>query len=456
LFFSCSTLNVIKKNKENVKVVILEPPIVEKKSFTPNIKSDNKIKIDTDIYDIKPEEPDDEILAPEKNTNKQSTNKKNQVDNNNKSKSNSNNKNNNTNQNNNQTIDLATVNLEKFKVDEKEVKEIQVGENQKFSISLSDSGWIIRKLYPNLIKVLKRDNRNTNTIFQFQSTVACNVSIMFLRYNAPTNSIWRQVYNINVMPKLFNEVKDNIEEKSSYADSNDYMRDEGIVFDDGKNEIKMTPEKKEKNKKSKKDMDYKLDIANQQYTEKKYDEAGAIYRDLVNAGEGSPEIYFKLGMIEKIKNNLDKSNEYFKKVLEEKDELFYSDALLELMKNLQAGKKYLEAIDTYYKYTYGRSPNTRYQEELNLMLADTYYSMKDYKNAGNEYRRFIKLYPDSFYIDKALFYLANALENFKNNPDFKEAYRLYKIIVDDYPESVYYNKSKERILFLERHYLKIN
>jgi TolA-binding protein len=90
------------------------------------------------------------------------------------------------------------------------------------------------------------------------------------------------------------------------------------------------------------------------------------------------------------------------------------------------------------------------------MLADTYYSMKDYKNAGNEYRRFIKLYPDSFYIDKALFYLANALENFKNNPDFKEAYRLYKIIVDDYPESVYYNKSKERILFLERHYLKIN
>nr|HQH29791.1 hypothetical protein [Spirochaetota bacterium] len=73
-----------------------------------------------------------------------------------------------------------------------------------------------------------------------------------------------------------------------------------------------------------------------------------------------------------------------------------------------------------------------------------------------EYRKILNMFPETNIEDKALFYLANSLEKDKINPDYKESYRLYKILVNKFPESKYYQISKNRLLFLERHYLKVN
>ena len=47
--------------------------------------------------------------------------------------------------------------------------------------------------------------------------------------------------------------------------------------------------------------------------------------------------------------------------------------------------------------------------------------MEDYKNASNEYRRFIVRFSQSKNYDKAIFYLAYSTENLPINPDFEEA-----------------------------------
>ncbi|HOV13918.1 MAG TPA: outer membrane protein assembly factor BamD, partial [Spirochaetota bacterium] len=111
---------------------------------------------------------------------------------------------------------------------------------------------------------------------------------------------------------------------------------------------------------------------------------------------------------------------------------------------------------TFYNFAINGVISQEEMEDLYLLLSDTYFNMKDYVSASNEYRRFIQLYPESLNNDKALFYLAYSMENIQNNPDYKEAFRLYKLLVDKYPESKYRKTGKERMLHLERHYLKIN
>jgi outer membrane protein assembly factor BamD (BamD/ComL family) len=65
------------------------------------------------------------------------------------------------------------------------------------------------------------------------------------------------------------------------------------------------------------------------------------------------------------------------------------------------------------------------------------------------------LYPAGKGEDKAMFYLAYALE-LQENPQFKEAQHFYRELLDVYPESEYVNLSRSRIGFINRHYIKVN
>ncbi len=463
LIVGCATAPAVKKTDGKQALKKLDPPEKEKYSYQPVLAAQINDKTDNDIYDTKPAGDKDRIsadAAARHKTVKYGTSNKTErktADSTYKKKNVKRYVEGNTVEKNNRDIDLATVSLEKFRVDEKPFRNIQVNENQKFSISLAKPGWIVRKLFPHLIKITGRESRNTNTLFHFQSGASGNVSIVFLRYDAESDSIWRQAYSVSIMPRLFSETKsDTASSGTDESSINESSENPAFQFNDAADESSGDGGKTKKKDNPKEDTGYRLDMANRQFDEKKYDEAAGIYNDLINAGESTPEINYKLGIIQKAKGSLDRSNGYFRNILSGGDDVYYADALIGYLKNLQEQKKYHAAIDAYYKYGGSKSISPRDAEELELILADTYYGMKDYRNAGDEYRRFMKKYPSSGLTDRALYFLASSLENLKSNPDFREARRLYSMITSDYPESVYYDKSRDRILYLDRHYLKIN
>ena len=165
-------------------------------------------------------------------------------------------------------------------------------------------------------------------------------------------------------------------------------------------------------------------------------------------------IYYYLGLIEKNSGNLNDAIEDLKKVLAYKDSPYYINSVLELLNIYSDLKRYTDALELYYSMNLSKTDKAK-QGELNLMLADIYYNMANYQKAEEEYKKFIDKFHDSDDYVKALFYYAYSLEKLEMNPDFKEAYRIYNLIVSDYPATKYYELSKNRIMFLDRHYFKI-
>jgi|GEM_PF-6446111 len=431
---SCKTTNIISNNsKKKSKIEI--PPNIDEFSYKPQNSDNNGNILDEDIGDI-------QYDINEKKSNED--NKKKYYTQNNYS-----------NRNKIDTNDLYTANMENLKIKENSLKKIEVEENQIFSISLQYPGWILKKITPDLINLLRRDNKSNSTVFKFEANVASDVNIIFLRYDDAKDLVYRQTYLVAVVP----ESSFTIEENNNKENDNDKY--EKVFYDsDLVNNKKAENNKENMSKNDKKQMteedNYRKDIANMNYANQKYDEARELFLQLIRDGKQDPEILYKMGMIEKIRGDLKKSNDFFKSVLNEKDDLYYYKALFELMNNLKTQNKYFDAIDYFYKYGSADKVDLESAEKLNLLLADIYYNMKDYENAAKEYRRYIKRFPGTVDYDKALFYLAYSMENYKINPDFKEAHRIYNIIIDEYPESRFYNLSKKRILHLERHYLKIN
>ncbi|MBN2546889.1 MAG: tetratricopeptide repeat protein [Spirochaetes bacterium] len=317
--------------------------------------------------------------------------------------------------------------LTEFKIIELPLKEVNIEENKDFFISLKSPGWLLKEITPKLIEFFKRENFNENTLFHFKSSASSKINVGFIRYDLNNKTIYRQAYLLNIMPRSILSV-----EKTNLY-----------------NNTKAEPENDREN-------DYLRNMANQQFDQKKYTEAKNLYLTLVKDGLSDGEIYYKLGIIEKETGDKNKAVEHFNNAIKEKNNAYYALALIELIKVYKELKRYTEAINSYYKIGTVSNMNTILAEDLQLLLADVYHEMKDFKSASIEYRRFMQKYPDSQKYDKALFYLAYSLESLNFNADYKEAYRLYELLIKDFPESRYYNLSKKRILYLNRHFLKIN
>ncbi len=251
------------------------------------------------------------------------------------------------------------------------------------------------------------------------------VSVIFIKFNESDNSLIRQPYKIVIKPK----------EIISKENNNKSAKDDNL-----------------KKAKAQKEEDQRKNLANKLFEQRRFDEALSLYNELVAEGKTDSEIFYKRGKIYLLKENFNEASSNFLDNLKEKDNIYYNDSLIELINILKRQKKYSEAISTYFKYWKGDIDNPK----IDILLASIYFEMQDYKTAANEYRKYLAKYPESAFDDVALFYLAYSVENYKIDPDFKEAYRLYKLLVSKYPESKYYNQSKSRMLYLERHYLKVN
>jgi hypothetical protein len=326
--------------------------------------------------------------------------------------------------------DFDVTKLETSQVEENNPQETTVIENEPLSISLPKSGWLIKSISSNIIKLNTRTNYDDKTYFIFSTNSAGIADIVFLRYDPDTNIIQRLSYKITVKPKNLFE-NDNKQTKKTTT---------------------VTKIKPQDNKKE----DFRRKLADDLFAQGKYSEAKGRYDALIKEGKVDAQIYYKMGIIEKETGNDANALDNFQKNIKEKDNPNYAEALTEIMKLLKKQKKYSEAIDSFYNYGFSDAITPESSEELYLILSDVYFSMNDFVSAAKEYRRFMGNYPKSLNTDKALFYLAYSIENYAKNPDFKEAYKIYKQIISDYPESKYFQLSKNRMLYLERHYLKVN
>jgi len=318
--------------------------------------------------------------------------------------------------------------IKDVKIIENSMIEISGDENGELSISLKGSNWILKKIAPDYIKLIERTNTENNTAFSFNILSIGKVDALFTRYDAKDNYIERQSYVIVIKPKESTVKNTNSKEI------------------DNKSKTSITTDKNLTDENNKK-------IARDLYNSKRYSESKDIYEKILNNGAIDGEIYYNLGKINYVLGDKDKAVDNFTLNLGIKDNAFYKKSFLELINTYKESKKYKEAVDVFNKY---KKDEFSGDKDTALILADLYYLIESYGSAIAEYRKILNNFSETNIEDKALFYLANSLEKNKINPDYKESYRLYKSLVDKFPESKYYQISKDRLLFLERHYLKVN
>lgn len=318
--------------------------------------------------------------------------------------------------------------IKDVKIIENSMIEISGEENGELSISLKGSNWILKKIAPDYIKLIERTNTENNTAFSFNILSIGKINALFTRFDARDNYIERQSYSIIIKPKESVEKNTNSKEIDNKSKTNT-STDKNLTD--------------ENNKK----------IARDLYNSKRYSESKDIYEKILNNGAIDGEIYYNLGKINYVLGDKDKAVDNFTLNLGIKDNAFYKKSFLELINTYKESKKYKEAVDVFNKY---KKDEFSGDKDTALILADLYYLIESYGPAIAEYRKILNNFSETNIEDKALFYLANSLEKNKINPDYKESYRLYKSLVDKFPESKYYQISKNRLLFLERHYLKVN
>lgn len=139
-------------------------------------------------------------------------------------------------------------------------------------------------------------------------------------------------------------------------------------------------------------------------------------------------------------------NEKFKEALSYAEKIIKEDNKLNDSKKVDvliiAGKccHQLWKIDNAIEY-FNQALNIKSEKgaEIIILIAETYFLNKDYKNSELNYKKVIQEFPDSSQLDKAYFYLAKSL---KYQNKINEAKQYLIKLIDEYPESKYLKKAK--------------
>jgi len=302
-------------------------------------------------------------------------------------------------------------------------EEIQAEENSEVNISLDNTGWIINKLDSSLLKPVLRKNDVNRTMFSFITGLPGNLKIEFIRYDYAKNSSITKEFTIKIVPKNIIEPKKG--------------------------------KKTEKKADVKKDKDFRRKLADNFFIDGNYKDAIKSYEEILKTGIGDAELYYRIAKSYKINVNNNKAIEHYKNNIAEIGNPYFDDAIIEYAQTLKDLEKYQEAIDIIYNIALPHSNSNQVKELLYLLLGDLNFNLKNYSESSRNYKTFISLYDTSMYYDKALFYLAYSLE-LLDEPQYKEARFFYRQLVSLFPESQFVNLSKSRILYLDRHFLKVN
>lgn len=300
-------------------------------------------------------------------------------------------------------------------------------ENQEVIIRMQGAGWRINTMNSYSMKLIdRRNDKNGSTIFRIKNGNAGTEQITFTRYNEAENRQETQVYFVDIKPVLLS----------------------------GENNKKAAP-KVEKVEKSKANDDYRRTLADRLYADENYTQASVYYKRLIDENISDNELLYKAAHSMKEIGNVDIAAEYYQRNLAEEGNPFYDDAIIEYVQLLKERKEFDKAINEVYERGLSKNVSEDCTQKLYGILGDLFFNVKNYTEAVRTYKTILSLYPSGSGEDKAMFYLAYALE-LQENPEFKEAQRFYRELLDIYPESQYVNLSRSRIGFIDRHYIKVN
>lgn len=300
-------------------------------------------------------------------------------------------------------------------------------ENQETIIRMQGDGWRIDSMNHNAMKLLERkNNRDGNTTFRIKNGNAGTEQIKFTRYNEDENRHEIRVYSVDIKPVLLT------------AENN-----------------KKNAPKAKKASKSKGIDDYRKTLADHLFADENFAQASVYYKKLIDENIVDSELLYKAAHSMKEAGNTKNAMEYYQKNLAEEGNPFYDDAIIEYIHLLKEQKEFDKAINVVYERGLSKSVSEDCTQKLYRTLGDLFFNVKNYTEAIRTYKTVLSLYPAGNGEDKAMFYLAYALE-LQENPEFKEAQRFYRELLDVYPESQYVNLSRSRIGFIDRHYIKVN
>lgn len=303
-------------------------------------------------------------------------------------------------------------------------EKISALENQETIIRMQGTGWRIDAMNNYSMKLIdRRNDKNESTTFRIKNGNAGTEQITFTRYNEAENRQETQVYFVDIKPVL--------------------PRDE--------NNTEAAP----KTEKSRADDDYRKTLADRLYADENYAQASVYYKKLIDENISDNELLYKAAHSMKAIGNIDSAAEYYQRNLAEEGNPFYDDAIIEYIQLLKEQKEFDKAINEVYERGLSKSVSENCTQKLYGILGDLFFNVKNYTEAVRTYKTVLSLYPSGSGDDKALFYLAYALE-LQENPEFKEAQRFYRELLDVYPESQYVNLSRSRMGFIDRHYIKVN
>lgn len=300
-------------------------------------------------------------------------------------------------------------------------------ENQETIIRMQGDGWRIDSMNHNAMQLLERkNNKDGNTTFRIKNGNAGKEEIKFTRYNENENRHEIRVYSVDIKPVLLTS----------------------------ENNKKNAPKAK-KASKSKGIDDYRKTLADHLFADENFAQASVYYKKLIDENIVDSELLYKAAHSMKKAGNTKNAMEYYQKNLAEEGNPFYDDAIIEYIHLLKEQKEFDKAINVVYERGLSKGVSEDCTQKLYRTLGDLFFNVKNYTEAIRTYKTVLSLYPAGSGEDKAMFYLAYALE-LQENPEFKEAQRFYRELLDVYPESQYVNLSRSRIGFIDRHYIKVN
>lgn len=300
-------------------------------------------------------------------------------------------------------------------------------ENQETIIRMQGADWRINEMNNYSMKLIERRNGSDgSTTFRIKNGNAGTEQIKFTRYNEAENRQETKVYSVDIKPVLVA----------------------------GENNKKAAPKAKNAAN-SKANDDYRRTLADHLYADENYAQASVYYKKLIDENIADSELLYKAAHSMKEIGNADTAAEYYQRNLAEEGNPFYDDAIVEYIQLLKERKEFDKAINEVYERGLAKGVSESCTQKLYRMLGDLFFNVKNYTEAVRTYKTVLSLYPAGNGEDKAMFYLAYALE-LQENPEFREAQRFYRELLEVYPESQYVNLSRSRIGFIDRHYIKVN
>ncbi len=191
-------------------------------------------------------------------------------------------------------------------------------------------------------------------------------------------------------------------------------------------------------------------IADDLYEKGKLKEA--LYEYLMAYKKGNPDVDNRIGDIYFRLNDFDNAVKYWKKNLNNRKAALRDQAVKGIIK-AAINNNDVELLNR----TIDRLLKIRSKDAKEIILEAAAF-LKDFNKidrAASLYSKYIKLFPDDLLIDQIYYLLGRIYEMDSVVMDFKKSVMYYTIVIENFPSSLYWDKSKNRINYIKRHYLQI-